>query len=102
MLFTTLWIVRTRFRAPVGMLTGIFLAGYAVLRIIGEQFREPDAGIGYQWGMPRGQILSLFFILLGAAFIVYSLRTRQYQLPGMRKDETAPPAETPAAAGKPA
>ena len=100
-LFTTLWVVRTRFRAPVGMLTGIFLAGYAVLRIIGEQFREPDAGIGYQYGMTRGQLLSLFFILLGAVFIVYSLRTRRYQLPGMRPAVAAVPVKEAAAATRP-
>ena len=93
-LFTVLWTVRTRFRAPVGMLTGIFLSGYAVLRIVGEQFREPDAGIGYTWGLTRGQILSFFFIFIGAAFIVYALQTKQYQLPGMRKpaDAAAVPA----------
>ncbi len=92
-LFAVLWIVRTRFRAPVGMLTGIFLAGYAVLRIIGEEFREPDVGIAFTWGLTRGQFLSLFLLVMGAAFIVYSLRTRRYQLPGMRKIADAPPEE---------
>ncbi len=92
-LFTVLWIVRTRLRAPVGMLTGIFLAGYAVLRIIGEQFREPDVGIAFTWGLTRGQFLSLFLLVMGAAFIVYALRTRRYQLPGMRKAADAPAVE---------
>ncbi len=84
-LFTVLWIVRTRLRAPVGMLTGIFMVGYAVLRIIGEQLREPDASL--TWGLTRGQFLSLFMIVIGAAFIVYAQRTRHYQLPGMRRPE---------------
>ena len=32
-----------RSRARFGWLTGVFLIGYAVARIIGEFFREPDA-----------------------------------------------------------
>ena len=94
-LFTTLWIVRTRLRAPVGMLTGIFMVGYAVLRIIGEQFREPDVGIAFTWGLTRGQFLSLFMIVIGAAFIVYALRTRRYQLPGMRQTDPLATEEEP-------
>ncbi len=81
-LFTLLWVVRTQTRAPVGMLTGLFMIGYAALRIIGEQFREPDFGIPLTWGLTRGQFLSLFMFLIGGAFVVYSLVTRRYQLPG--------------------
>ncbi len=80
-LFTVLWLIRTRLRAPVGLLTGVFFAGYAVLRIIGEQFREPDVGIALTWGLSRGQFLSLFMFLIAAGFIVYAFRTRRYQLP---------------------
>jgi len=36
-----------------------FMAGYAVLRIVGEQFREPDFDIGFWWGtITQGQMLS--------------------------------------------
>jgi len=42
-----------------------FMAGYAVLRIVGEQFREPDSDIGFWFGaITQGQLLSgimLFF-----------------------------------------
>ncbi len=88
-LFTILWVVRTRMKAPVGMLTGIFMIGYAGLRILGEQFREPDAAL--TWGLTRGQFLSLFMIGIGAAFVAYSLVTRRYQLPGMRPAPAAVP-----------
>ncbi len=98
-LFTILWIIRTRMRAPVGMLTGVFMVAYAVLRIVGEQFREPDIGIAFTWGLTRGQFLSLFLILIGGAFIAYSLVTRRYQLPGMRPRRTDSPG---AATTKPA
>ena len=87
-LFTILWIVRTRLKAPVGMLTGVFMIAYALLRILGEQFREPDVGIPFTWGLTRGQFLSLFMIAVGAAFVAYALATRRYQLPGMRREAT--------------
>ena len=36
-----------------------FMAGYAVLRIAGEQFRQPDADIGFWFGsITQGQLLS--------------------------------------------
>ncbi len=92
-LFTLLWVIRTRLRAPVGMLTGVFMVAYAALRIIGEQFREPDFGIPLTWGLTRGQFLSLFMFLIGGAFIAYSLVTRRYQLPG-REAAPAEPAQT--------
>ena len=98
-LFTTLYIVRTRTRAPVGMLTGLFMIVYATLRIVGEQFREPDVGIPFTWGLTRGQFLSLFMYVIGAGFVAYALATRRYQLPGMRRGANisapAPSAATP-------
>jgi phosphatidylglycerol:prolipoprotein diacylglycerol transferase len=81
-LFTILWVIRTRLRAPVGTLTGMFFLGYAVLRIVGEQFREPDVGIPLTWGLSRGQFLSLFMFLIAAGFFAYAWMTRRYQLPG--------------------
>ncbi len=53
-------------RARIGMLTGLFLAGYAVARIIGEHFREPDAFLGFLYGgLTMGQILSIPMLLIG-------------------------------------
>jgi phosphatidylglycerol:prolipoprotein diacylglycerol transferase len=77
-LFLLLWIMRTRFRVPRGVLTGTFFFAYALLRIIGEVFREPDPA----WHMgpfSAGQFLSLFFFLIGGAFIAWGLKTRQYE-----------------------
>ena len=84
-LFTILYMMRTRMRTPVGMLTGVFMIAYAALRIVGEQFRQPDVGIAFTWGLTRGQFLSLFMFVIGGAFVAYSLVTRRYQLPGMRQ-----------------
>ena len=67
-LFVILWFVRTRFRTPNGMITGVFLVVYSVFRIIVENFREPDAPlVGI---FTRGQFFSFFTIAIGIAFIV--------------------------------
>lgn len=80
-LFLLLYLVRTRTRTPAGFLTGLFFIAYAILRIIGEQFREPDVGIPLTHGLTRGQFLSLFMILIGGAFMLYSWRTQKYFVP---------------------
>jgi phosphatidylglycerol:prolipoprotein diacylglycerol transferase len=67
-LFAILWVLRTRFRLPNGILTGAFFLGYAVLRIIGEVFREPDAPeIG---ALTRGQFLSIFLVVIAIGFFL--------------------------------
>ena len=70
-LFALLYILRTRFRLPNGVLTGVFFVAYAVLRIIGEMFREPDAPLTME--LTRGQFLSLFLVAIGAAFLLYAM-----------------------------
>lgn len=71
LLFAILWILRTRFRLPNGVLTGLFFVLYAVLRFVCELFREPDAPLT-GW-MTRGQFLSLFLIAIGAAFVIFAM-----------------------------
>ena len=78
-LFLVVWAFsrRERIRARFGMLTGIFLVGYGIARIIGEFFREPDAFLGYLWqGATMGQILSFPMILAGVGFILFARRRR--------------------------
>lgn len=67
-LFAILWVLRTRFCLPDGVLTGVFFIGYAILRITGEFFREPDAPLTLM--LTRGQFLSVFLIAIGVAFLV--------------------------------
>jgi phosphatidylglycerol:prolipoprotein diacylglycerol transferase len=44
-----------------------FMAGYALLRIVGEQFREPDEDIGFWFGaVTQGQLLSALMLLITA------------------------------------
>lgn len=83
-LFLILWVLRTRFRVPRGVITGAFFICYAVLRIIGEIFRVPDPA----WAVGRlspGQFLSLFLILIGVAFIAWGWKARQYE-PALRRN----------------
>jgi phosphatidylglycerol:prolipoprotein diacylglycerol transferase len=57
---------RPALRARPGLLTGCFLVGYGIARIIGECFREPDAFLGFlKFGTTMGQILSVPMILAG-------------------------------------
>ncbi|MEP7071547.1 MAG: prolipoprotein diacylglyceryl transferase [Verrucomicrobiota bacterium] len=68
LLFTILWVVRTRCRTANGVLIGLFFIVYAIIRIVVENFREPDASlIG---PLTRGQFLSLFLIVIGVSFLV--------------------------------
>lgn len=79
LLFTILWLVRTRTRQPNGVLTGFFFVCYAIFRIVVEYFREPDASLIA--GFTRGQFFSFFLIAIGLAFIIAGR---------IRKEQSAP------------
>ena len=55
-------------RNKPGRLSGEFLLGYAMLRAIGEIFREPDAGLIL--GLSRGTFYSIFLLAAGLALIL--------------------------------
>jgi phosphatidylglycerol---prolipoprotein diacylglyceryl transferase len=76
-LFSCLWLLRIRTKQPRGMLAGLFLLLYAFVRIIVEYFREPDAPLTGPF--TRGQTLSVMLIIGGICFVVYALRTREYE-----------------------
>jgi phosphatidylglycerol---prolipoprotein diacylglyceryl transferase len=63
-------------RLNPGRLTGEFLAAYAVLRMIGELFREPDPGVALLLGLSRGTFYSIFLLAGGLAIMAWSARTR--------------------------
>jgi phosphatidylglycerol---prolipoprotein diacylglyceryl transferase len=61
--------------ARFGMLTGIFLVGYSIARIVAEFFREPDPFLGFLFaGATMGQLLSLPMMLAGIVLIVRARR----------------------------
>ncbi len=78
LLLAILWILRTRFRLPNGILMGAFFILYALARSSVEFFREPDAPLIA--ALTRGQFLSLFLLLGGICVLFYSIKHPQYPL----------------------
>jgi phosphatidylglycerol:prolipoprotein diacylglycerol transferase len=71
------WIWRKP-RKP-GIISGCFGLFYCIARIIGEQFRMPDAQIGYQaLGLTRGQWLSIVFALISIAILVWAQKREKH------------------------
>ncbi len=67
---------RAAVRERFGLLTGVFLAGYAIARITGEFFRQPDPFLGFLFaGATMGQLLSIPMLLAGIWLIVRALRS---------------------------
>ncbi|MCE2516782.1 MAG: prolipoprotein diacylglyceryl transferase [Alphaproteobacteria bacterium] len=53
-------------RQRPGLLIGLFLAGYGMARIVVENFREPDAQLGFLFAeVTMGQLLSLPMVVIG-------------------------------------
>lgn len=72
LLTVVLYLVRTRVKnLPNGVLTGLFFIMYAIVRIFGENFREPDSSL--IMGITKGQFYSLFMILIGLAFLASAM-----------------------------
>ena len=79
LLFIVLNVLARKPRPP-GVITAWFLILYAVVRFIGEYFREPDAQVGLQWlGLSRGQWLSA--IMLAAGVVLKVVLDRRPQRP---------------------
>lgn len=73
--------------ARTGTLTGIFLVGYGIVRIIGELFRQPDPQLGFLiGGATMGQLLSVPMVLAGLGLILWAGRTR----PAPARDAATP------------
>jgi phosphatidylglycerol:prolipoprotein diacylglycerol transferase len=64
-------------RDQPGRLAGEFLIVYAILRIIGEIFREPDEGVSLLFGLSRGTFYSIFLILAGVIVIACARKRPQ-------------------------
>ena len=64
---------RESLRSKPGVISGAFLIGYGLSRVIVEFYRQPDAHLGYLWGgATMGQLLSIPMILAGMALIAYA------------------------------
>jgi phosphatidylglycerol:prolipoprotein diacylglycerol transferase len=79
LLFLLVWLVSAPRPGPrrVGLVSGVFLAGYGVMRFCTEFFREPDAGIGFvafDW-LSMGQLLSIPMVIVGILLACWPVRT---------------------------
>ncbi len=62
-------------RRTHGVVSALFIILYGCFRIILEQFREPDAQLGFFWGgVTMGQMLSVPLIVGGLAVLVWCSR----------------------------
>lgn len=68
-----------------GQLAAEFFIGYAILRTLGELFREPDASLLF--GLSRGTFYSLFLLIAG---VVIAFLTRKRSEPSPAFNPTSP------------
>lgn len=77
LLFAVLiWLIyrQNAFQTP-GRITGVFVVGYGLARMVSEVFRMPDAHIGFLFGgVTMGMILSLPMVVAGIAILIWSAR----------------------------
>ncbi|MEO0514592.1 MAG: prolipoprotein diacylglyceryl transferase [Planctomycetota bacterium] len=79
-----------------GTMAGSFGIAYAVMRVINENFRQPDAHLGLQaLGLSRGQWLSIPLLLAGVAIVVWAVVRKTPAMGGWRRGEWTRPV-TPA------
>lgn len=78
LLLITSYIVNfTKAKEKPGILSGVFVAGYGLARIIVENFREPDVQIGFLFGnVTTGQMLSFPMVLVGFGLVVWAARRK--------------------------
>jgi len=75
-LFCAMLYLWRKSRQP-GVITASFFIIYSIVRIFAEQFRMPDAQIGFQWlGLTRGQWLSVALLLVGL-ILLWKVGTRR-------------------------
>jgi phosphatidylglycerol:prolipoprotein diacylglycerol transferase len=84
-------------RLPHGLLTAMFFIFYAVFRITGEVYREPDLdkygeAKKFLGNLSAGQYYSLYMIAAGLAFLFYAFR---YGRKAAAKDASTPPNDKP-------
>ena len=67
-----IFALKKKLLKKTGYISGLFLVLYSILRIISENFREPDKHIGYIYqNISMGIILSIITLLLGSLIILF-------------------------------
>lgn len=82
LLFAIVIFVWRKPRKP-GVVGGIWLVSYAIVRILTETVRMPDAHLGYQLlGLTRGQWLSVAMLVGSMAILGYALKRKTLPIGG--------------------
>jgi phosphatidylglycerol:prolipoprotein diacylglycerol transferase len=68
-----------------GIITGVFLVVYGVLRIMTELVREADEGVESILGLQRGQLLSVLLIVVGVALCIWASKQRTRAMGGLSR-----------------
>lgn len=80
-LFVLMWLfyTKTKLREYPGAVSGLLCIFYSVFRIFCEQFRQPDAQIGFltSWGLTMGQMLSGIMFVVGVVVLTCALRLKK-------------------------
>ncbi|MEO0476346.1 MAG: prolipoprotein diacylglyceryl transferase family protein, partial [Planctomycetota bacterium] len=82
------------FRKPVkaGLIGGAFCISYALMRVINEFFRRPDAQFIEDGQLPtitQGQLLSIGLFILGVVTLYFALRSKDEKLGGWMRTKQA-------------
>ncbi len=85
LLFTVIWLLGTRMnklRKP-GLVMGVFIAGYGVLRILVEMVRNPDAQMlpFFKDVITMGQLLSVPMVVAGVFLVWRAIKTPELPAP---------------------
>ena len=87
LLFVILRVLTHRFDAlkRPGTVWGAFIAGYGLMRVIAEYFREPDAQLGYLYGgwLTMGMVLSIPMIVVGVLIVWQAPRLSALRTPAV-------------------
>ncbi|MBI5666224.1 MAG: prolipoprotein diacylglyceryl transferase [Nitrospirae bacterium] len=76
LLFIVLWTLRKR-KVFDGFFLSLYIMGYGMVRLFIEMFREPDAQIGYLFGViTLGQVLCLCMIFTGIGLYYFRKNKR--------------------------
>ena len=78
-IFINFLAVKKRMLIKTGYISSIFLILYSILRIIGENYREPDIHLGYIFNIiSMGSLLSLITFIFGLIIIYFLKKNEQY------------------------
>ena len=79
-LFVIMWLLytKTNLKNKPGAISGLLCVFYASFRIFCEQFRQPDAQIGFltSWGLTMGQMLSGIMLIVGIVIFCHAIRKK--------------------------